>query len=148
MKTLIIYDSLYGNTEKTAQAIGGALTGEVTVLRAGEVNLSNLGRGDLLVVGSPTQGGRPTKVMQEFLNNIPANALKSVNVATFDTRVQTKIAVVFGYAAGKIANSLKKKGATLVATPEGFFVQSTKGPLKEGELERAASWAKSITVSQ
>ena len=32
MKTLIVYDSLYGNTKAVAQAIGGALPGEVEVL--------------------------------------------------------------------------------------------------------------------
>jgi flavodoxin I len=48
------------------------------------------------------------------------------------------------YAAGKIADSLKKKGATLMASPEGFFVKGKEGPLKEGELERAAGWAKGI----
>jgi len=29
MKTLIVYDSVYGNTEKIAKAIGGAITGDV-----------------------------------------------------------------------------------------------------------------------
>ena len=28
--------------------------------------------------------------------------------------------------------------------PEGFFVNGTEGPMKEGELERAAEWAKQI----
>ena len=37
MKSLIIYDSIYGNTEKIAQAIGEGLTGEVKVVRVGEV---------------------------------------------------------------------------------------------------------------
>jgi len=51
---------------------------------------------------------------------------------------------IFGYAAGKIADSLKRKGATLVASPEAFFVKGKEGSLKDGELERAASWAKEI----
>jgi len=28
--------------------------------------------------------------------------------------------------------------------PEGFFVNGTEGPMKEGELERAAEWTKQI----
>jgi len=32
----------------------------------------------------------------------------------------------------------------LVGTPEGFLVKGKKGPLKEGELERAAGWARSL----
>ncbi len=47
-------------------------------------------------------------------------------------------------AAGRISGNLKGKGGTLMAFPEGFFVKGTKGPLKEGELERAADWAKGI----
>jgi flavodoxin len=37
MKTLVVYDSVYGNTGIIAQAIGDAITGEVKVLRVGEV---------------------------------------------------------------------------------------------------------------
>lgn len=33
MKALVVYDSVYGNTEKIAKAIGGAIIGDVKVLR-------------------------------------------------------------------------------------------------------------------
>jgi hypothetical protein len=33
MKTLVVYDSVYGNTESIARAIGDAVGGEVEVLR-------------------------------------------------------------------------------------------------------------------
>ena len=144
MKVLVVYDSAYGNTEKIARAIGGAITGEVKVLRAGEVNPSELGPLDFLIVGSPTQGGRPMPAVLAFLNNVPQAAIKGTSVAAFDTRVPAKWVMVFGYAAGRIAGSLKKKGGTLVLPPEGFFVKGTRGPLKDGELERAAAWAKEI----
>jgi flavodoxin len=65
-------------------------------------------------------------------------------VAAFDTRMQMKLARIFGYAAGRIADSLKRKGGNLIGRPEGFFVKGAEGPLKEGEVERAASWAKEI----
>lgn len=150
MKALIVYDSFYGNTEKIAKAIASALTpsGEVKVLRAGEANTSDLASLDLLIVGSPTQGGRPTPAIKETLNKIPANALKNVSVASFDTRFSTRLVGIFGYAAGKIAGSLKTKGGTLILPPEAFFVKSKEGPLKEGELERAAVWAKRILESK
>ena len=144
MKALIVYDSVYGNTEKIARAIGGAIAGDVKVLRMSEVNPSELGSLDLLIVGSPTQGGRPTKAMQEFLDRIPADALKNVSVTSFDTRVKIVIARLFGYVAGRIAESLKGKGGHLAASPEGFIVKGNEGPLKEGELERATNWAKGI----
>jgi flavodoxin I len=144
MKALIVYDSVYGNTEKIARAVGEAITpsGEAKVLRAGEANPSELTSVDLFIVGSPTHGGRPTSAVQDLLNKVPI--LQGVNVAAFDTRSTSKFARVFGNAAGRIARNLEKKGGTLVASPEGFFVTGTKGPLKDGELERAAAWAKGI----
>ena len=118
------------------------------MLRPGEVNPSDLLSVDLLIVGSPTQGGRPTKAIQDFLNKLPAPAVKGISVASFDTRFSTKLVGIFGYAAGKIAETLKKKGGTLILSPEPFFVKSREGPLKEGELERAAVWAKRLLESK
>ena len=144
MKALIVYDSTYGNTEKIAKAIGAALTGEVKVLRAGEVNPAELNAFDLLVIGSPTYGGRPMPSVAELLNKIPESAIKGKNIAAFDTRIPTKLAKIFGYAADRIAKNLKEKGGNLVVPGEGFFVNGKEGPLKEGELERASSWAKGL----
>ncbi len=144
MKALIVYDSVYGNTEKIAKAIGGALTGDVKVLRVDEVNVSELKAIDLFIVGSPTQGGRPTPAIRDFLSRVPESFLKDTSVAAFDTRISMKLVGIFGYAARRIASNLKGKGATLVASPEGFFVKGANGPLREGELERAASWAREI----
>ena len=144
MKTLIVYDSVHGNTEKIARAIGDAIAGEVEVHHAGEVNISELDTFDLIIVGSPTHGGRPTPAVRDFLNEAPAPALKGTNVAAFDTRLPAKWVRIFGYAAGRIGDSLKRKGGDLAASPEGFFVEGTEGPLKEGELQRAAGWAEEI----
>lgn len=146
VKALIVYDSLHGNTEKIARAIAASLapSGDVKVLRAGEANISALESIDFLIVGSPTQGGRPTLAIQDFLNRISEPAVRGISVAAFDTRISTRWVGIFGYAAGKIAGSLKTKSGTLILPPEGFFVKGTEGPLKEGELERAASWAKGI----
>jgi flavodoxin len=144
VKALIVYDSTYGNTEKIAKAIGAALTGEVKVLRAGEVNPAELNAFDLLVIGSPTYGGRPMPSVAELLNKIPESAIKGKNIAAFDTRIPTKLAKIFGYAADRIAKNLKEKGGNPVVPGEGFFVNGKEGPLKEGELERAASWAKGL----
>jgi flavodoxin len=147
MRALVVYDSLYGNTEKIAEAIGGAITGgEVSVLRAGEVGPPELENISLLVVGAPTQGGRATEAVRDLLNRITKAEINGVDAAAFDTRVTSKVAKIFGYAANKIASNLKKKGANLIAEPEGFFVEGTKGPLTQGELERAAEWGKGLKV--
>ena len=152
MKTLVLYESIYGNTEKIAQSIGSAMTGNVKVLRIGEVNHCELESIDFLIVGSPTHGFRPTKSVQTFIESIPGDTLKGVNVATFDTRIPTSevgtglrlLMKMGGYAAPRIAQVLKKKGGNLAVPPEGFFVKDKEGPLKDGELERAASWAKEV----
>ena len=54
---------------------------------------------------------------------------------------------IFGFAAPRIANSLEKKGVTLLVPPAGFVVKGIKGPLREGELERAAGWAQETAAS-
>jgi len=158
MKSLIIYDSNFGNTEKVARAIGEAVTpsGEVKVLQASKANPSELASIDFLMVGSPTHAGRATRATKEFLKKIPANALENVGVASFDTRFSAKdkgigvriLLRVLGYAAGRIANRLERKGGHLAAEPEGFIVKDSEGPLKKGELERAAIWAKGIVKSK
>jgi flavodoxin len=147
MKALVIYDSLYGNTEKIAKAIGGAIQGEVKVLPVAEANATELKSLDLLIIGSPTQGGNATKAMQAFMGNIPETALKGIKVATFDTRYASGWAKIFGFAANRMAKYLKTRGITVVSS-EAFIVTGVKGPLKEGELERAAAWARTISGSQ
>jgi flavodoxin len=152
MKALVVYDSVFGNTEKVAQAIAEALRPKVAVELhpAGQLTPAQLLGSDLLIVGSPTRGFRPTEAMAALLKGMDSKALRGVRVAAFDTRLKAdemkSAAARFfintgGYAAKRIANSLKNSGGTLVVPPEGFFVEDTEGPLKPGELERAAEWA-------
>ena len=144
MKILIIYDSVFGNTEKIARAIGGAVAGEVRVVQVSQADVTQLSPLEMLVIGAPTYGGRPREPMQDFLKGIPEGALKNVKVAAFDTRLAGRFVKVFGFAAEKISENLTGKGGTLASPPEGFFVKGREGPLKEGELERAAAWAKNL----
>ena len=85
--------------------------------------------------------------MQEFLKQVSKSDIKGLNLATFDTRISAKWVGIFGYAAGRIAKNLKKKGGTLLLNPEPFYVAGTEGPLKEGELERGAAWAQDVINS-
>jgi len=144
MKTLVVYDSVHGNTERIAKAIGDAIADELEVVHAGQVNASALGRLDLLIVGSPTHGGRPTNAIRELLDKVGRRDLEGTKVAAFDTRLTARWVRLFGYAAPRIANGLKKRGGTLIASPGGFFVKGIRGPLTEGEPERAARWAEGI----
>lgn len=158
MKALVIYDSQYGNTEKIARAIGQALSagGETAVFHAGQVTAGALEGRDLIVVGSPTQAFHATKPIDELLQG---HALQGIRAAAFDTRfdmaevdsrvlrMAVKLAGENAYAAPRIAAQLEKDGATLVVPAEGFIVTDTEGPLREGELERAAEWAGQILAA-
>ena len=151
MKTLVVYDSVFGNTEKVAQAIAASL--DTSALPVRDVTLEMLSRLDLWVVGSPTRGFRPTEDTAKLLNGLPKNHLVGMKVAAFDTRILLDTigskALRFlvdkgGYAASTIAKALQKKGGEVIADPEGFLVTGEQGPLKEGELERAAAWGTAL----
>lgn len=149
MKSLVVYDSQFGNTEKIAQAITGGISSAISV-RVNKASLSDLKDVNLLIVGSPTQGGRATASMQQFLNQIPVGKLANINIATFDTRFSEKnvnfalklLIKTIDYAAPKMAKLLTTKGGKLMVPPEGFIVVGKEGPLASGELERAARWIK------
>ena len=155
MKALVIYESFFGNTEKIAQAISDALSSsmEVEIRKVNEVKPEQLKGINHLIVGSPTRAFGPSPGTKNFLKRIPADGLRDIRAAAFDTRISEDDAKprvlrflmkVFGYAAEPISKKLRKKGAEIIGPPEGFCVNDTEGPLKEGELERAATWAKQI----
>jgi len=146
LKTLLVYDSTFGNTEKVAQAVATGLPGSVSVFRVGQVSSSDLGGLDLLVLGSPTVGGRPTPPMQRFVDGIPGSVAAGVRVAAFDTRITMKFARMFGYAAPRMVEALSRKGSRTAIAPEGFIVRGRSGPLANGELERAAEWGRKAAL--
>ncbi|MBN1781531.1 flavodoxin family protein [bacterium] len=160
MKALVIYDSVYGNTEKIAVAVGRALglrEGE-GIVRADDVAPEHLESLELLVVGSPTWRFRPTSAVARFLKSIPKHGLENVRVAAFDTRLSAEkieairilafFVHIFGFAAKPILKKLMKKGGVPAASPAGFDVADTEGPLIEGELERAAMWAERLNMER
>lgn len=149
---LVIYDSVFGNTARIAEAIGEALE-NAPVKQVSEVNPADLEGLKWLFVGSPTRIFQPTPAITNYLKSLSGKSLIGVKAAAFDTRIpidQTDSGFLrfmikrLGYADSKIAKRLKKAGAELVPPSEGFGVTGTEGPLIEGELERAQEWAKSI----
>ena len=143
MRTIVIYDTQYGNTEEVAKAVAGALGNGVKIQKVKDANPADLSDYDLLVIGSPTQGGRQTVTMKAFLDSIPEGALKGKFAAVFDTRLKTKLVKLFGYASGRIADMIREKGGE-IHLEEPFYVKATKGPLLDGELERAKAWGKTV----
>lgn len=152
MFALVVYDSLYGNTDAIAHAIGEGLGGgaRVGVMNYRDVSPRDVERADILVVGCPTHAFRPTPEIVAFIDALPPLAGKSV--AAFDTRIAAADAPAVlrwimsfaGYAADVIARKLREKGGAVSGEPDGFIVMGKEGPLKSGEAERAAAWARSI----
>jgi flavodoxin len=153
-KALVVYDSVFGNTEKVAKVMAEALGCEAR--RVGEVKPGDIAGLSLLVVGSPTRAFRPMPTVSAFVRRLPGGSLKGVRVAGFDTRIGEdqmpgflKLLVrALGYAARPIVGGLVKRGATQAAPAEGFFVSGSEGPLKEGEMERARAWAVRLALVQ
>ena len=145
MKALVVYDTVYGNTRQIAEAIAKGIGADTEIVRAGQVGQVDLSNIDLLVVGSPTLGGRASEPMQTFIAGLSADSVRGKRFATFDTRYSGRFVKLFGFAAIRLAESLVAKGGVQAAPPEAFIVTGKQGPLKEGELERAASWARELT---
>ncbi|MEO8610386.1 MAG: hypothetical protein ABI690_20995 [Chloroflexota bacterium] len=148
MNTLIIYDSKFGNTGNVVQAMTLALKNygvvhAVSVDEADIYTLVNAHKVNLLIIGCPTQKHNISQGMLKLLDTIPPQALMGLPTATFDTRFTTP-RWFSGSAAQKLSSLLNEKGAHIVVEPQSFYVEEAEGPLRIGELDRAAAWAQSL----
>ena len=145
MNALVLHDSQYGDTEPIAQAIANALGkfGEARALRLDPAQPLELQGVDLFILGCPTRVWRPTPAIQSFFEEVSSEALRGLAGACFDTRFRLP-RFMTGSAAKVMAGKLRAKGVSLLAEPESFFVKGTEGPLRDGELERASTWAHQI----
>jgi flavodoxin len=151
MRALVLFDSGFGNTEKVARAVAAGIGNEAVVVRADStfIPVTDV---NLLVVGSPTNGGRPTQRIIDFLRRLPSGGLRNVRAAAFDTRLPENeqnfllrgLMAMIGYAAPRIATGLENAGAQRIAEPAGFIVEGREGPLREGELARATEWGRRL----
>jgi flavodoxin len=141
MKALVLYDSLFGNTQKVAAAIAQGLGDRATAILVSSCTDAHLEGVDLLVLGCPINAWRPSAGMAKFLSSLHPGQLTGVRAAAFDTRLKT---IFHGDAAGKVDKALRKAGATIVASPQPFFVEGREGLLAAGELDRATAWGQSL----
>jgi len=159
---LVVYESMYGNTERVAQAIAEGLRDHVDAIVC-EVGVApdTLPDSELLVVGGPTHAfgmsrastredaarsaARPVlsgrRGLREWTEALSAPTT-SVALATFDTKVARPR--LPGSAAHAVARRLRQLGMRPVCSPETFRVQGREGPLSEGELDRARDWGQSV----
>jgi flavodoxin len=152
MKAFVVYDSFHGNTEDIAIAIGNALKEmmHVGIVRIADLEPELVGGLDFLIIGSPTKAFFANRMVKHFLVGIPQEEFKDMGVLVFDTRsdpkdvestILTRILKRYGEAAQQMKDILEKRGAKIIADPQGFLVDNVEGPLKEGEEDRAVAWA-------
>lgn len=163
MKALLVYESMFGNTEQVARAVAEGLeeTMEVDVREVSIVPPRIDDLVDLIVVGAPThafslsrpstrgdairQGaatkGDPAVGLREWLTGLPGGQ-HGEPMATFDTRVD-KVRRLPGSAARKAARLARARGFQ-PAGVESFYVADTPGPLLPGELDRATAWGRHL----
>ncbi|UUL75181.1 flavodoxin family protein [Pseudarthrobacter sp. Fe7] len=144
MKAVVLYDTAYGNTRTIAESVASKLGSGAAAVQVDGFDPGILHPGDLLVVGSPINGWKPTARIAESLADLGRRGLAGVKAAAFDTRVKL---FIHGDAAKKMTKALTEAGATIVAEPMAFYVKGSEGPLLEGEEERAAAWAADLVAS-
>jgi hypothetical protein len=164
MRALVVYESMYGNTQVTAGNIADGLRGdyEVTLVPLAEATAELVAGADLLVAGAPTHmHGLPSTSSRRMAAQAAAKEGSGLRIApgargpgmrdwlkdlgrrdglaaAFDTRLNG-VPAFTGRASRPIAKLLKRHGRRLVAAPESFLVGS-QNTLLDGEAARARRW--------
>lgn len=174
MKSLIIYESMYGNTHAVAEAVAEGLrtAGEARVVSTADAGKADLADVDLLVVGGPTHvhnlpwlatrrsaakaaesshgrlrmeaGAEGRNGLRNVLEDLPAGAGKAS--AAFDTRLSGPV-LFTGHASKPIARRLRRRGYAPAAAPASFLVDRQDRML-DGELDRAVAWGKTLAAGR
>jgi hypothetical protein len=161
MRTLIVYESMFGTNRTIAEAIAAGMGDAATVTLVDAETAPTIidDEVDLLVVGGPNhKAGLPrpeTRVeaaaeegarapaergLREWLDELRLSR-PDQPVAVWDTRMASpKILDTFDRSARMIAKRLRKAGARLVTDPEHFYSADGKGALIDGEADRARAW--------
>jgi hypothetical protein len=162
---VVVYESLFGDAERIARAIAHGLSGhlDVEVIAAADAPQQLGPDVRLLVVGGPNHAmsmPRPstrkgavdqygakiadtTTGLHEWLD--AATVPGGISAAAYDTRMDhPKLITAMDHAARTEEKLLHKLGATLAAPAEHFHVLDTRGPLADGEEDRARRWGQAL----
>jgi menaquinone-dependent protoporphyrinogen IX oxidase len=145
MKGAVIYHSKHGNCEQIARSIHKGLVesgadATITDVKTAAASLSGL---DFVVVGSPTRAGRATGAVRRFLKNLDVGD-GSARFAAFGTGLAKWLPKGEPIAAEDIHKALEEKGLRPLAEPLRAGVSGWKGPLIDGEVERAYEYGKNL----
>ena len=163
MTVLVVYESMFGNTEAIAQAVAEGMRraaqqsppGQpVRVVPVAEAPSRIADDVTMLLVGGPThafsmsrestradavrQGatGTPRVGIREWIDSCEPRA--DLPVHTFDTRVHVRM--MPGSAAKQAAIALRHRGFQRAERGESFWVDGKDGPLSHDEIVRARAW--------
>jgi len=144
MKTLVVYYSKFGNTQKVAETIADELEpkGSAKVLSLDDLGPADLKDVDLVIVGSPTHRMNLPEEVRLKLHTLPKRSLRGKMMAAFDTSYKMSGWLNRLTASKKLSGRLKKLGGRRIVPPETFHVMESQGPLYDGEIKRAQDWAR------
>jgi flavodoxin len=153
MKGIVVYDTSYGNTKAVGEAIAEGLKAsglEVDVFYVKDVKKLSGKDYDFLVLGSPTKFGTMSFTFKRFLGKVKDDWVNKP-FAAFDTENPENIERSQAEnkewsAAEKIAAKLKEKKMNQLLPVLKALVFDQKGPLKEGEIQRAKDYAKQLAA--
>lgn len=156
MKVLVVYDSIFGNTEMVAGNIKTAFEkngDDVLISQVKGAHKHILQDIDLIVIGSPTRAFKPTKDIVNFIKSLDKDISGKTKFAVFDTRMDVKnidnklLTVMvngFGYANDTMIKLIKKQGGQLIGESRGFIVEESEGPLRESEYMNTKTYVAGI----
>ncbi|MFW9977909.1 MAG: flavodoxin family protein [Candidatus Thorarchaeota archaeon] len=145
-RAIIVYESVYGNTKKIAEAIADGLstTGEIEskVAKTGEIHTDEICEYDVILFGCPNHNQAPALNMMKFLERASIVHVKGKLGGVFDTYTGGNK----GIALQKLSKVVEEKftGIQLMGTGFSAKVEGRKGPLAEGEEAKAKDFGESI----
>jgi menaquinone-dependent protoporphyrinogen IX oxidase len=149
MKGIVVFDTSYGNTKTIAETISETLKKsgiEVDAFYVKDVKKLSAKDYNFLVLGSPTKFGTMSFTVKGFLGKVKSKEWMNKPFAAFDTENPENIERKEGSAAEKIAEKLREKQMNQLLPVLKAVVLGQKGPLQEGEIERAKDYARRLAI--
>ena len=149
IKGIVVFDTSYGNTEAIAKAISEALKEseiEVDTFYVRDAKKLSAKDYNCLILGSPAKFGTMSFAVKGFLGKVKSEEWMNKPFAAFDTENPENVERKEGSAAEKIAEKLRDKKMNQLLPVLKAVVLGWKGPLQEGEIERAKEYAKRLAI--